>query len=50
MVSPNQMQKLVDEMEIRAVLAEYCLRLEVDEFEDWMDLFTEDTVYEVNRR
>jgi hypothetical protein len=29
------------------VLDEYCLRLEVDDFADWIDLFTNDTVYEV---
>ena len=40
---------LNDQSAIRAVLDEYCLRLEVDEFDKWMDLFTEDTVYEVYR-
>jgi hypothetical protein len=45
-----ELQKLADEMAIRALLAEYCLRLEVDSFEDWMNIFTEDTVYEVFRR
>jgi hypothetical protein len=39
--------QLADESAIRAVLDEYCLRLEVNAFEDWLDLFTEDTVYEV---
>lgn len=43
-------QALADEMAIRAVLAEYCLRLEVNDFEDWLELFTDDTVYEVFRR
>src|ERR1700712_3837876 len=43
-VSPSN-----DQSAIRAVLDEYCLRLEVDEFDEWMDLFTEDTVYEVYR-
>lgn len=38
---------LIDELAIRKVLDEYCLRLETDAFEDWLDLFTEDTVYEV---
>jgi SnoaL-like domain len=40
---------LADELAIRAVLDEYCLRLEVSSFEHWLDLFTEDTVYEVYR-
>jgi hypothetical protein len=39
--------KIADELAVRSVLDEYCLRLEVDAFDDWMDLFTEDTVYEV---
>ena len=46
----DQVQKLVDELAVRAVLDEYCLRLEVDTFEDWMNLFTEDTVYEVYKK
>ena len=37
----------LDELAIRKVLDEYCLRLEVDAFDEWMDLFTEDTLYEV---
>lgn len=37
----------LDELAIRKVLDEYCLRLEVSEFDEWMDLFTEDTLYEV---
>jgi len=41
---------LQDEMAIRSVLDEYCLRLEVNDFEEWLDLFTEDSVYEVYRR
>lgn len=36
-----------DILAIRTVLDEYCLRLEVNLFDEWMDLFTEDTVYEV---
>ena len=43
-------QALADEMAVRAVLHEYCLRLEVNDFEEWLDLFTDDTVYEVFRR
>lgn len=46
----EQLQKLADEMAVRAVLTEYCLRLEVDDFEHWMELYTEDTEYEVFRR
>jgi ketosteroid isomerase-like protein len=41
------LQLLQDEHAIRKVLEEYCLRLEVNQFDEWMDLFTEDTVYEV---
>lgn len=40
----------IDELEVRKVLDEYCLRLEVNTFEEWLDLFTDDTVYEVYRR
>ena len=50
MVSQEDFQKLADEMAVRAVLAEYCLRLEVNDFEEWLDLFTDDTEYEVFRR
>ncbi len=50
MVSQEQYQALADEMAVRAVLAEYCLRLEVNDFEEWLDLFTDDTEYEVFRR
>lgn len=42
-----QLQQLADEAAIRRVLDEYCLRLELDMFADWLELFTEDTVYEV---
>ena len=50
MAAQPDLQKMADELAIRAVLAEYCLRLEVNPFEEWMDLFTDDTVYEVYRR
>jgi hypothetical protein len=50
MTSLQEVRALQDETAIRAVLAEYCLRLEVDDFEEWLDLFTHDTVYEVFRR
>lgn len=38
---------LADELAIRRLLDEYCLRLELNTFEDWLDLFTPDAVYEV---
>ena len=41
---------IADELAVRRVLDEYCLRLELNTFEDWLDLFTQDTVYEVFRR
>lgn len=43
----DQVQLLADELAVRKLLDEYCLRLEIDDFEDWMDLFTPDSVYEV---
>lgn len=46
---PN-LQTLADQLAIRSVLDEYCLRLEVNRFEEWLDLFTPDTEYEVFRR
>jgi len=49
-MNADQVQLLVDEMAVRTVLNEYCLRLEVDTFEDWMDLFTEDSIYEVYKK
>ena len=42
--------QIADELAIRKVLDEYCLRLELNPFDDWLDLFTDDTVYEVFRR
>ncbi len=41
---------LLDRQAIQAVLDEYCLRLELNPFEQWLELFTEDTVYEVYRK
>jgi hypothetical protein len=38
---------LADKQAIREVLDEYCLRLEVNTFEEWLELFTPDSVYEV---
>ena len=43
-------QDIADQLAIQTVLAEYCLRLEVNTLEEWLDLFTDDTVYEVHRR
>lgn len=50
MAAQAEFQKLADRMAVRDVLSEYCLRLEVNDFEEWLDLFTRDTVYEVYRR
>ncbi len=50
MTADIDLQKIADELAIHAVLAEYCLRLEVDSFESWLELFTEDTIYEVYGR
>lgn len=49
-MSDTELQKIADELAIRRVLDEYCLRLEIDAFEKWLDLFTSDTVYEVYRQ
>lgn len=43
-------QVIADKLAIREVLDEYCLRLEVNDFEQWLDLFTDDAVYEVYGR
>jgi hypothetical protein len=50
MTDDSEIGRLRDMTEIRHVLDEYCLRLEVNPFEEWLDLFTDDTVYEVHRR
>jgi ketosteroid isomerase-like protein len=49
-VDQDLLRRVADELDVRAVLAEYCLRLEVNDFEEWLDLFTDDCVYEVFRR
>jgi hypothetical protein len=41
------MQHIIDELAVRRVLDEYCLRLELNSFEEWLDLFTVDAIYEV---
>ncbi len=46
-MSDTQLSRLADELAIRAVLDEYCLRLEISDFAEWLELFTEDSVYEV---
>lgn len=46
----SDVQSLTDKMAIRELCEEYCLRLEVNDFEEWLDLFTSDSVYEVFRR
>jgi ketosteroid isomerase-like protein len=46
----DAMQQMADELAIRRVLDEYCLRLEVNAFDEWLDLFTDDAVYVVHRR
>lgn len=45
-----EMQQMFDEHTIHRVLAEYCLRLEVNAFDEWLDLFTDDAIYIVHRR
>jgi hypothetical protein len=49
-MTSTELQNCVDELAIRRLLDEYCLRLEINEFDEWLDLFTEDTVYDVFRR
>lgn len=49
-MSEDRLNKIADELAIRRVLDEYCLRLEISRFEEWLDLFTEDTVYDVFRQ
>ena len=43
-------EQLADIEGIRAILDEYCLRLEVNTFEEWLDVFTPDAVYTVYGR
>jgi hypothetical protein len=50
MMSNVELRNLADLVAIRTVLDEYCLRLEIDSFDEWLDLFTPDTEYEVFRR
>ena len=46
-MSEAAIQALIDELAVRRVLDEYCLRLEANLFDEWLDLFTQDSVYEV---
>ena len=46
----DSIKRLEDLAAIRSLLDEYCLRLEVNDFEEWLDLFTPDAVYHVFRR
>jgi SnoaL-like domain len=50
MTEQEKLQRVSDELAIRALLDEYCLRLEINPFDEWLDLFTDDSVYEVFRR
>ncbi|MCB2078172.1 MAG: nuclear transport factor 2 family protein [Novosphingobium sp.] len=50
MTGQAEFQRISDELAIRTLFDEYCLRLEVNDFEEWLDLFTADSVYEVFRR
>lgn len=49
-MSDPALQRMKDEFEIQKVFAEYGLRLEINDFEEWLDLFTDDTIYEVHRK
>ncbi|GLR68218.1 hypothetical protein GCM10010909_28990 [Acidocella aquatica] len=46
----QDMQQLADMIAIRSILDEYCLRLEINPFDEWLELFSDDTVYEVFRK
>ena len=50
MAGEADLKRISDELAIHKVLAEYCLRLEVEGFDHWLDIFTEDTVYLVYGR
>jgi len=50
MAAPDSASIIADELAIRSLFDEYCLKLEINDFEEWLDLFTEDAVYEVFRR
>jgi len=46
-MSEAAIEAIFDELAVRRVLDEYCLRLEANSFDDWLDLFTDDSIYEV---
>lgn len=50
MIDQSLMNELKDERDIQRVLSEYCLRLEINDFDQWLDLFTNDAIYEVHRK
>jgi hypothetical protein len=50
MEDTNRLKNVEDKLAIQSVIAEYCLRLEVSDFEEWLDLFTEDCTYEIFRK
>jgi hypothetical protein len=47
MAGEVDLKRVSDELAIHKVLAEYCLRLEVEGFDHWLEIFTKDTVYVV---
>ena len=49
-MSEASVREIADKQAILELLDEYCLRLEVNDFEEWLDIFTEDTIYEVYGR
>ncbi|MBV1918062.1 MAG: nuclear transport factor 2 family protein [Sphingomonadaceae bacterium] len=48
MTQRDATQKLEDLAAIQSLLNEYCLRLEVNDFDEWLEVFTPDGVYEVH--
>jgi SnoaL-like domain len=49
-MTDTETQQIADALAIGRVLAEYCLRLEINAFDEWLDLFTDDAIYVVHRR
>ena len=50
MSSDLDVRALSDKLAVQELLNEYCLKLEINDFEEWLNLFTEDAVYEVYGR
>jgi len=46
----DDISSLRDRQDIAALLDEYCLRLELNDFEEWLDLFADDCTYDIFRR